>query len=203
MSMQNLSRMVLGLDQVEVDGRLAGMQVVDEAMLAAFYETHAEKLFRFLARRAGQDDGGEILSQVFEEFFAWWPEHPAHPKPVATLYRIARCRLNDYLRRLGRVETLEADDLAAAAADGAHHDDLADVVRRVDLDMALRELIERERQALGLRYVADLPVKDCAEVMEVGIDNMKKILKTALNKLRQSPRMEGYQIITTAKEARQ
>ncbi|MEU1459022.1 hypothetical protein ABZ455_44720 [Streptomyces avermitilis] len=24
-----------------------------------------------------------------------------------------------------------------------------------------------------MRYVADLPVKDCAEVMEVGIDNMK------------------------------
>ncbi|MDX3067762.1 MULTISPECIES: RNA polymerase sigma factor [Streptomyces] len=200
--MHNLSRMVLGLDQVEVDEHLAGVPVVDEAMLAAFYDTHVDKLFKFLARRAGQDDGGEILSQVFEEFFAWWPEHPAHAKPVATLYRIARCRLNDYLRRSGRVETLDADDLAAAA-DGAHRDELADIVRRADLRIALRELTERERQALGLRYVADLPVKECAEVMDVGIDNMKKILKTALNKLRLSPRMEGYQIITTAKEARQ
>ncbi len=202
MTMHNLSRMVLGLDQVEVDEHLAGVPVVDEAMLAAFYDTHVDKLFKFLARRAGQDDGGEILSQVFEEFFAWWPEHPAHAKPVATLYRIARCRLNDYLRRSGRVETLDADDLAAAA-DGAHRDELADIVRRADLRIALRELTERERQALGLRYVADLPVKECAEVMDVGIDNMKKILKTALNKLRLSPRMEGYQIITTAKEARQ
>lgn len=193
---------VLGLDQVGMGGQLADVQVVDEAMLAGFYETNVEKLFRFLARRAGRDDGAEILSQVFEEFFAWWPEHPAHPNPLAMLYRITRCRLNDHLRRVGRVETLDADDLAAAA-DGAHHDELADVVRRADLRVALRALTERERQALGLRYVADLPVKECAEVMEVGIDNMKKILKTALNKLRDSPRMEGYKIITTAKEARQ
>jgi RNA polymerase sigma-70 factor (ECF subfamily) len=210
--MQNRSDMLFGLDQVEADGPMVdeailvasssiGAPVVDEAMLAGFYETQVEKLFRFLARKVSQDDGREIADQVFEEFFAWWPENPAHPKPVATLYRIARCRLNDYLRRHGRVETLEADDLTHAVADGAHHDELAEVVRRVDLAAALQELTERERQALGLRYVADLPVKDCAEVLEVGIDNMKKILKTALCKLRQSSRMESYQIVRTAKEA--
>ncbi|MFF0034381.1 hypothetical protein ACFYS7_41030, partial [Streptomyces avermitilis] len=54
-------------------------------------------------------------------------KHPEHPKPVTTLYRIARCRLNDYLRPHGRVETLEAEELAEAAADGAHHDELADL----------------------------------------------------------------------------
>ncbi|MFK4106140.1 RNA polymerase sigma factor [Streptomyces sp. NPDC019531] len=193
--------MLLGLDQVEADRPIVGAPVVDEAMLADFYETHVDKLFRFLAGKVGRDDGGELLSQVFEEFFAWWPEHPEHPKPVATLYRIARCRLNDYLRCHGRVETFEAEELAEAAAEGAHHDELADVVRRVDLAAALRELTERERQALGLHYVVDLPVKDCAEVMEVGIDNMKKILKTALHKLRRSPLMESYQIVSTAKEA--
>ncbi|MFE4758255.1 RNA polymerase sigma factor [Streptomyces mirabilis] len=201
MTVQNQSAMILGLEQVAVGGGISSAPAVDEAMLATFYETHEDGVFRFLARKAGPDDGGEIVSQAFEEFFAWWPEHPAHPKPVATLYRIARCRLNDHLRRLGRVEALEADDLAEAAAGVAHHDELADIVRRIDLGIALRELTERERQALGLRYVADLPVKDCAEVLEVGIDNMKKILKTALDKLRQSPRMEGYQIVKTAKEA--
>ncbi|MFF7946629.1 sigma-70 family RNA polymerase sigma factor [Streptomyces griseorubiginosus] len=103
--------------------------------------------------------------------------------------------------RRGRVLTVEADDLAKAASSAAHRDDLADVVRRVDLGTALAELTERQRQALTLRYVADLPVKDCAEVMETGIDNMKKILRTALQKLRESPRMDGYKTAQTAKEA--
>ncbi|MEU9662893.1 RNA polymerase sigma factor [Streptomyces chartreusis] len=198
MTVYEPSSEALGLDLA-----MAGVSVVDEAMMAAFYEAHAQTVFRFLAKVAGRDDGGELLSQVFVEFCAWWPEHPTHPSPVATLLRIARCRRTDYLRRRGRIvdDTLAAEDLAAAAADGEHRDELADIVRRVDLGAALRELSERERQALELRYVADQPVKDCAEVLGVGIDNMKKILQTALKKLRQSPRMEGYQVISPAKEA--
>ncbi|MFJ9565952.1 RNA polymerase sigma factor [Streptomyces fuscichromogenes] len=195
MTVHNPSDLALGLDLVA-----AGVPAVDEAAMAAFYETNVDQVFRYLARVTGRDDGKQLLSQVFLEFFAWWPDHPEHAKPVATLYRIARCRLIDYLRRRGRAtDLLLADDLASA--DSSHRDDLGDIVRRIDLSAALRELTERERQALGLRYVADLPVKECAEVLEVGIDNMKKILKTALKKLRQSPRMEGYQIPQTAKEA--
>jgi RNA polymerase sigma factor (sigma-70 family) len=182
-------------------GQIPGDAVIDEAMLAAFYEAHEDGVARFLARAAGRDEGKEIFSQVFEEFFVWWPANPGHAKPVATLYRIARCRLNDHFRRSGRVLTVEADDLAKAASSAAHRDDLADVVRRVDLGTALAELTERQRQALTLRYVADLPVKDCAEVMETGIDNMKKILRMALQKLRESPRMDGYRTAQTAKEA--
>ncbi|ATW46686.1 hypothetical protein CGZ69_00195 [Streptomyces peucetius subsp. caesius ATCC 27952] len=170
-------------------------------MLEAFFEAHRDRLLRFLAGKVGRDDGGELFSHVFEQFFAWWPENPEHSKPVATLYQIARCRLSDHFRRTGRVLTVEAEDLAKAAARGSNRDDLADVVRRTDLGAALAELTERERQALAVRYVADLPVKDCAEVLEVGIDTMKKTLKTALQKLRQSPRLDGYDTARTAKEA--
>lgn len=187
MTLQDYSQTGAGRDAAGPRGQIPGTPVIDEATLEAFYEAHVDRLSRFLCRKAGPADGGEILSQVFEKFFVWWPENPEHPEPVATLYWIARCRMYDHFRCSKRIQTLEADDLAGAAASGAHGDDLADVVRRVDLDTALAALTERERQALTLRYVADLPVKDCAEVLKVGIDNMKKILKTALQKLRESP----------------
>ncbi|MEJ8673004.1 sigma-70 family RNA polymerase sigma factor [Streptomyces sp. MS1.AVA.1] len=158
MTVRNTSDLALGLDLVT-----AGVPAVDEATMAAFYETNVDQVFRYLARVAGQDDGKQLLSQVFLEFFAWWPEHPEHAKPVATLYRIARCRLIDHLRRRGRAtDLLLAEDLAAAVSDGGHRDELADIVYRIDLGAALRELTERERQAVELRYVADLPVKECA-----------------------------------------
>ncbi|MFJ3106519.1 RNA polymerase sigma factor [Streptomyces sp. NPDC086835] len=201
MTLQDHSHAGLGRDAAEPCGPITVSQVVDEAMLEAFFEAQKDGLLRFLAGKAGRDDGAELFSQVFEQFFAWWPENPEHPKPVATLYQIARCRLNDHFRRTGRVLTVEAEDLAEAAASGSNRDDLADVVRRTDLGAALAELTERERQALAVRYVADLPVKDCAEVLEVGIDTMKKALKTALQKLRQSPRLDGYGTARTAKEA--
>ncbi|MFI2437135.1 RNA polymerase sigma factor [Streptomyces sp. NPDC018693] len=200
MTVQDPSGAGLVPDAAGPCGPSAGIPVVDEAALAAFYEAHVDRVFRFLARKAGRDDGKLILGQVFEEFFTWWPENPEHPKPVATLYQIARCRLNDHLRRKGRVLTVEAHELAEAAADGGSRDELADVVQRVDLGAALAGLTERERQALMLRYVADLPVAQCAEVLGTGIDNMKKILKAALRKLRQSPRLDGYETAGTAKE---
>lgn len=201
MTLQDHSRAGFGRDAAEPCGPITVSQMVDEAMLEAFFEAQKDGLFRFLAGKVGRDDGGELCSQVFEQFFAWWPENPEHPAPVATLYQIARCRLSDHFRRAGRVLTVEAEDLARAAARGSNRDDLADVVRRTDLGAALAELTERERQALAVRYVGDLPVKDCAEVLEVGIDTMKKILKTALQKLRQSPRLDGYDTVRTAKEA--
>ncbi|MFF3359385.1 RNA polymerase sigma factor [Streptomyces sp. NPDC002917] len=201
MTVQNHSGAGLGRDTAEPSGPILGAPVVDEGMLTAFYEAHVDGVLTFLARKVGRNDGGEILSQVFEEFFSWWPKNPEHAKPVATLYQIARCRLNDHFRRSGRVLIIEADDLALAAVSGAHHGELAAVVQRVDLGAALTELTEREQQALTLRYVAELAVKDCAEVLEVGIDNMKKTLKMALQKLRHSPRLDGYATARTAKEA--
>ncbi|MEU9272670.1 sigma-70 family RNA polymerase sigma factor [Streptomyces sp. NPDC048251] len=200
MTVQDRSGAGLGREAAEPCGEITGIPEIDEAALAAFYEAHVDRVLRFLARKAGRDDGGEILGQVFEEFFAWWPRNPEHPRPVATLYQIARCRLTDHLRRSGRVLTVEAHDLAELA-DVVQHVDLGmAVAHRVDLGAALARLDEREQQALMLRYGADLPVKECAEVLGVGIDNMKKILKTALRKLRQSLRMDGYETAGTAKE---
>ncbi|MET8816433.1 sigma-70 family RNA polymerase sigma factor [Streptomyces sp. NPDC004549] len=168
-----------------------------------FYNLHEEKLLRYLTRHLGTDDGSEVFSQVFEEFFAWWPAHPEHANPVAVLYRTARCRVTDHLRR-ARPQPTEDEALAEALARALSggHGELAHVVERMDIRSALADLSGREQQALVLRYELDLPVKECAEILGVRMDNMKKILKVALHKLRRSPRMDGYRIVGTAKEAR-
>ncbi|MFF1680762.1 RNA polymerase sigma factor [Streptomyces sp. NPDC058256] len=202
MTVQDFSEAGLGRGAAEVPGQAlaVGVVVVGEAELASFYETRVEALLNYLVRKAGRDDAEDLLSQVFEQFFIWWPQHPCHPSPVGTLYRIAQCRLADRLRRDGRTLTVEASDLEEALGEGDHADGFTGVDLRVDLGRALAELSERERQALLLRYVADLPVGDCAEVLELAVDNMKKILKTALRTLRQSPRMDTYEPAGWAKE---
>lgn len=166
--------------------------VVDEAVLGAFYSAHVEGLLTYLTRKGGPDAAEDLANQVFEQFLLWWPDHPLHPSPVAALYRIAQCRLADHLRRLGRTLTLETRDLERALGDDGMCDEFAAVDLRMDLVWALAELTERERQALLLRHVAQLPVIECAEVLDLGIDNLKKILKKALATLRQSPRMDAY-----------
>ena len=71
---------------------------------------------------------------------------------------------------------------------------------RVDLEQALSALTARERQAVQLRHVDGFPVDTCAALMGQKYDNMRKILKTAIRKLRQSPGMGGYMAVGEAEK---
>ena len=138
-----------------------GRPVIDEARLVQFYEQEAARLYRYLYRKAGANDAEDLMILVFEQFFAWWPDNPGHTTPVAGLYQqIANCRLADRLRSMGRDLTLVADDLHAAMDVEAGGDGFDAVDLRLDLGRALSELTERQREALLLRYVADLSVED-------------------------------------------
>lgn len=176
--------------------------VLGDAELAEFYEAHIDKLFGFVARRTSWDDGArELTEHVFVQFFAWWQKHPDHARPVGVLYQLARWRLYDYLRRRGRMLTVEPSDLEDLVG-GTDDDDFAAVERRYDLRKALATLTEQQRQTLLLKYVAELSVAECAEVLGTGVHNMKKILGKAREALRQAPGMDAYKSAGMAKEVR-
>ncbi|MFE1925977.1 RNA polymerase sigma factor [Streptomyces asoensis] len=161
-------------------------------MLSAFYAEQIEGLLTYFTRQVGWDAASDLASQVFAAFVAWWPENSSHPEPVAALYCIAKRRLADYLRRHGRVLPLDMNALEQALGDGVLDDGYTVAGLRTDLKQALAELPERSRAALALRYVVQLSVPECAEVLKLGTDNTKKILKNALAALRTSPYMTSY-----------
>ncbi|MFC9118154.1 RNA polymerase sigma factor [Streptomyces sp. NPDC057092] len=175
--------------------------VLGEAEFAEFYHAQVDKLLRFLSRRTDRDVGKELADLVFEQFYVWWQQHPEQPEPVGMLYQLARFRLKDHLRRRGRELTVEPSDLQDLAG-GADGDLFAAVDRHYDLHKALATLTEQQRQALLMKYVANLSVADCAAVLGTGVDNMKKILGKAREALRQAPGMDAYNSAVTAKEVR-
>lgn len=180
----------------------AAPAVLGEAEFAEFYDAHIDKLFGFVARRTSWDDGArELTEHVFVQFFAWWQKHPDHDRPVGVLYQLTRWRLYDYLRRRGRMLTVEPSDLEVLVGE-ADGDDFVAVDRRHDLRKALATLTEQQRQALLLKYGAELSVAECAEVLGTGENNMKKILRKAREALRQAPGMDAYDSAGMAKEVR-
>lgn len=179
-----------------------GRPVIGEEQLAAFYHQQTDRLSRYLARKADRNDADDLLICVFEQFFTWWPANADHANPVASLYQIANWRLADRLRRTGRELTVDPADLQEAFAAEADEGGFDAVDLRLDLSRALGELTEQQRQSLLLRYVADLSVAECAEVLGVGHENMKKILTKARALLRCSPRMETYETAAGVKEVR-
>ncbi|MGW0501193.1 RNA polymerase sigma factor [Streptomyces sp. NPDC003007] len=204
MTLQDQSGVVIpGLGLAGTPGTVGAVPVVlGEAELAEFYEAHVDKLLRFVARRTSWDDGARELTElVFVQFFAWWQKHPDHARPVGVLYQLARWRLYDYLRRRGRELTVEPSDLEDLVG-GTDGDDFAAVDRHHDLRKALATLTEQQRQALLMKYVANLSVAECAEALGTGEHNMKKILGKAREALRQAPGMDAYSSAVTAKEVR-
>lgn len=203
MTLQDQSGMVApGLGGAGTPGTAGAVPVVlGEAEFGAFYHAHVDKLLSFLSRRTDGDVGQELAALVFEQFFVWWQKHPEQAEPVGMLYRLARCRLYDYLRRRGRELTVEPSDLQDLAG-GTDGDDFATVDRHHDLGKALATLTEQQRQALLMKYVANLSVAECAETFGTGVDNMKKILGKAREALRQAPGMDAYNSAVTAKEVR-
>ncbi|MER6847090.1 sigma-70 family RNA polymerase sigma factor [Streptomyces flaveolus] len=179
----------------------AAPTVLGEGEFAEFYHAHIDELFGFLSRRTNRDDARELADHVFEQFFTWWQNHPDQAEPVGILYRLARFRLYDHQRRRGRTLTVEPADLEDLVG-GMDGDDFAAVERRHDMRKALATLTERERQALLLKYGANLSVAECAQVLGTGEDNMKKILKKAREALRQAPGMDAYNSAGMAKEVR-
>ncbi|MFF8352959.1 RNA polymerase sigma factor [Streptomyces chartreusis] len=171
------------------------LPVIDEALAEAFYTEHAPGLFAYLRRKAPiSADAAELRDEVFLQFLAWWPRNYDHPNPRAVLYQLANWRLADLLKSSGRTLTFEADDLAEVLAREPGQDGFAEVEVRIDLIRALKSMEERDRQAMLLHYVAELTVADCAEVLGVGVNNMKKILIGARHKLRMSPGLDTYGI---------
>ncbi|MGW5209362.1 RNA polymerase sigma factor [Streptomyces griseoincarnatus] len=203
MTLQDQSGMVApGLGAAGSPGTVRAVPVaLGEAEFGAFYHAHVDKLFAFLSRRTDRDVGKELADLVFEQFFVWWQQHPDQAEPVGMLFRLARCRLYDYLRRRGRELTVEPSDLQDLAG-GTDGDDFAAVDRHHDLRKALATLTEQQRQALLMKYVANLSVAECAETLGTGVDNMKKILGKARVALRQAPGMDAYNSAVTAKEVR-
>ena len=159
------------------------------------YEEHAEALLRFLVYRTG--DRGlaeEVLADTFERVLRSRSRfNPARGKVKTWVYSIALNRLRDLYRRS------EAEERALRKSQAGAPEEVAAIDRveeRSTVAAALGQLDEMEREAVSLRYGADLSVAEVAETLDVkvstaegriyrGLRNMKELLEPVGDQPRQ------------------
>jgi RNA polymerase sigma factor (sigma-70 family) len=146
------------------------------------YAAEAQGLFAFLAYRTGDRALAEdLLADAFERALRSRGRFDRRRGSEKTwLYAIALNLLRDHARRaaaegraLGRV-----DEPAAA-------DPLEGVERREALDRALATLSAEEREAVALRFGADLSVPEMARVLGEPLTTVEGRVYRALRKLRE------------------
>lgn len=148
------------------------------------YEAHARELLAFLVYRTGdvglaEDIHADTFERVLERGGSFDPRRGSEK---TWLYSVALNRLRDHARRTAA----EARALEKVASGGG--DDAAPGMEVVeDRDAVLRGLAglsDEEREAVALRYGADLSIKEIAKLVRRPTTTVKGRLYHGLQKLR-------------------
>ena len=152
--------------------------VVDIAVeFSAFYKTHFGRVYRAAWMVAGDEAAAdEATQEAFARAFARWRRLRDHDWAIGwvitTALNVAKKQSRTVRRQLGTDVIDHAMPSTPAAA-------------RLDLRRALAELPSRQRHALVLFYIGDLPVRAVAEAMNISEGTVKAHLahgRTALRK---------------------
>jgi RNA polymerase sigma factor (sigma-70 family) len=138
---------------------------------AAFYDGNYRSVHRALALAFRDPQLAEEAAQeAFIRAYVYWRRVGRMDRPAGWVYVVA---VRQASRRRGRVEQPSGHDgIATDFAEG--------VVEREALRVAIARLPERQRLAVVLRYLADLPLADVAAAMGCAVGTVKSTIHAAL-----------------------
>jgi RNA polymerase sigma factor (sigma-70 family) len=150
------------------------------------YEAHAQPLFGFLVYRTGNRALAEdVMADTFERVLRARNTYDRHKGSEKTwLYTIALNCLRDQMRRAG-AENRAIERVGAGQQGSEEESTLGHVDERDPLQRALRTLSPEERQAIALRYGAELTVPEIAALMDEPLTTVEGRVYRALRKLRE------------------
>jgi RNA polymerase sigma-70 factor (ECF subfamily) len=174
------------------DKRVPGMSKDQPAFFDALYQLYQPRVLAYMRFRVGTLDMAEDLtSQVFERALGHLPELQAPEAAPAWLFRIAHNCAADYFRKqhpaLSLEELFETEHPRGLSPE---EQVLADEERSILLAYVSR-LPEREREIIGLKFVAHLTNRQIARVLNMPEGTVGSILYRTLGKLRNAFRAEG------------
>lgn len=140
----------------------------------AFFYEHYESVRRSLAIALADPLLAEELAQdAFTRAWSQWRRVSQMDRPAGWVYVVA---LRAGRRRRGRRDHEMVDE--PTSTDIADH-----VLGDVSLAELIDRLPERQRIAIVLRYLVDLPLHDVAEAMDCAVGTVKSTLHAALARL--------------------
>jgi RNA polymerase sigma factor (sigma-70 family) len=141
-----------------------------------FFDEYYDEVRRALSvALADQGLAEDSAQEAFARAFAHWRSVSTMERPAGWVYVVA---LRGGRRQRFRRKNLPVDVPAPEP------DLVGNVLDREALEPLLAQLPERQRVAVVLRYLADLPLVDVAAAMECAVGTVKSTLHAALARLR-------------------
>lgn len=154
----------------------------------AFFRRYAPQVHRILFLQGYCDEVDDAVQEVFIKVFR--AELPADEVFLGWFYRLILNTGRDLGRRRRTRQTLAARLEQVAPA--RPHDEAPNVAGDPALRAALGDLAPELREAVALRYFADLPLEEIAGAQDVPLGTVKSRLHTAMKRLREALESRGF-----------
>jgi RNA polymerase sigma-70 factor (ECF subfamily) len=140
-----------------------------------FFAAHFDPVARALTLAAGDRElARDAAQEAFTRALRSWRKVREMDRPDGWVYVVAMNHLRDQWRRSGRATATESEPV----------DDAGSVAVRLTVREAIATLPPRQRQAVVLRYLADLPLADVADAMDCALGTAKATIHQALRSMR-------------------
>jgi RNA polymerase sigma-70 factor (ECF subfamily) len=158
----------------------------DVDALRRVYREHVSAVFAFFSYAVSRETAEDLTASTFEKVIRAWSGYDVQRGPErAWVLAIARNLLTDHYRRQSHRDTVSTDQ-HPLLLDALSSDDWVERrLTRADLHGWLEQLGQREREILALRYGADLPATDIAELTGLTAANVHQIVSRSLRRLRE------------------
>lgn len=168
---------------------IARSREVPEAF-AELYDRHAPALFRFAARRLGDQAAEDVTAETFLAAFRRRDRydrlrHDARPWLYGIAVKVIGKHRRSELRLLRALARMGADAAGDGEADRAD-DRIAAAAMRSDLAAALAELRSENRDVLLLVAWADLSYQEVSQALEIPIGTVRSRLNRARRQIREA-----------------
>lgn len=143
-------------------GKKDGMEKSD---FHRFYETHAERVYRFILFRVGmnRETAEDLTSEIFMKALAHFAHYDPKRSSTAWIMTIARNHLINHYR--DKKETIDIEDVALElVGSDARVDVVIDDERRCLVD-AMNQLDVKDRQLIEWKYLQGYRYNDIAELL--------------------------------------
>ena len=159
---------------------------------ARIYETHVDRVYRYLLSRLGQPaDAEDVTAEVFIRAMKALPSYKPRGTPLmAWLYRIAHNQAVNWGKTRSRRRENSLDDLAARSSDDPEREAL-ERASFAEAEREMEQLTLLQRQVLSLRFAGELSIAETGKIMKRSQGAVKFLQYSALQALRRNLEQAG------------
>jgi len=173
---------VIKADNQQAEKELLEAARQDPQAFGGLYDHYVQQIYRYLlSKTRNEAEAQDLTAQTFMKAFESFAQYRHDGYFAAWLFRIARSKYVDFVRKGVTARKHERDLLEDPLPDplekALHQEKLA------ALKAEIARLPEKEQELLRLRYVAELPLAEIAKILGNSLNATKKKLYRLLAKL--------------------